>query len=494
MHEGYLARKLGLGTANPRAVDISAEDYVDEQLSMPIIDLALKDNIGMVTTKIIEPWPQKFDISLTEIWNDISQYRRREEQIRSSNRALSSSQLENLEILQDSLKWYHREAEAYRFAMTNLYSNHHVLNRLNLFWYNHFSVSGVDYIGDYLISIGQKLDGKFNDLLYHCTSHVAMTDYLDNSSNIGLNSRLVKQCRPDGVEECINGMNDNLARELLELHTVSPARAYDEKDINEAAKVLTGWGRYQPGNSHRWRPSKGENWFRDAHEPGGKTVLGHRIPGGQKGLRVLTDHLARDPMTIQHVSKKLLRHFCGDPIDNDDLDAVVKVWNDTGGHLPAVHREVLIRAAYKPNQKFLWPLIWAFQVMRVTGGHPFPGVDNVFYGFEEKLTRVFPKGPLLPRSLYIELGMDIFVSPQTPDGFSEEKSDWVSNEHMDRRLKFSEFVFKRAKNDAAKSKLTPDEIAARQRFSSKTIQVASSFNNDETFYQLLMCSPEMMEV
>ncbi len=290
------------------------------------------------------------------------------------------------------------------------------------------------------------------------------------------------------------GMNDNLARELLELHTVSPARGYTEKDIHEVAKLLAGWGKYLPGDERAWRAPIEENWVRKAAEPGNKMVLGKRISSGKKGLRELTDFLAEDPMTIEHLSRKLLRHFCGDPVDDRDVAAVAKVWTETDGHLPAVHREVLIRAAYKPDQKFLWPLVWAWQVMRVTGGHPFMGVEQAFIDYDERLTRQFPSGNHGPNQFFQELGMDVFVEGRTPDGFPEDKAEWVSNEHMDRRLRFSEWVYKRAANDAEGSRLTPAEIAERQRFSAQTVQVASSFGSDPIFYQLLMCSPEMMEV
>lgn len=490
MHEGYLARKLGLGEANPRDIDISPEDYVDEQLALPIQDLALRSSEEQ--TKTVEPWPEKFERPLKQQWRDEDQFQSEMGRL-SDGKNASPSEIEALNRLGDSLSWYHREADAYQLIVTNIYSQNHVTNRLNIFWSNHFTVAKEHFVGDFIFSSKRLLNSNFKELLYHSIKHPAMTRYLDNWTNVGPRSEVVLECKRDGGRDC-DGMNDNLARELLELHTVSPARGYTEKDIHETAKVLTGWGRYLPGSKRDRRAPIEENWVRRAAEPGNKMVLGKRISWGKKGLRELTDFLAEDPMTIEHLSRKLLRHFCGDPVDDGDVAAVAKVWMDTDGHLPAVHREVLIRAAYKPDQKFLWPLVWAWQVMRVTGGHPFMGVEQAFKDIDERLTRRFPSGNHGPNQFFQELGMDVFVEGRTPDGFSEDKADWVSNEHMDRRLRFSEWVYKRAADDAEGSRLTPAEIAERQRFSAKTVQIASNFGNDKTFYQLLMCSPEMMEV
>ena len=98
------------------------------------------------------------------------------------------------------------------------------------------------------------------------------------------------------------------------------------------------------------------------------------------------------------------------------------------------------------------------------------GVEHAFKDIDERLTRRFPSGNHGPNQFFQELGMDVFVEGRTPDGFSEDKAEWVSNEHMDRRLRFSEWVYKRAADDAEGSRLTPAEIAERQRFSAKTVR------------------------
>ena len=96
----------------------------------------------------------------------------------------------------------------------------------------------VDYWKNAIYSF---LDRSFSDLLYSATTHPAMLSYLDNIYNIGENSPKGKQCTSS---DCVVGLNDNLGRELMELHTVSPARGYTETDIHEAAKVLTGWSEH----------------------------------------------------------------------------------------------------------------------------------------------------------------------------------------------------------------------------------------------------------
>ncbi|MBN9346173.1 MAG: DUF1800 family protein [Devosia sp.] len=125
-----------------------------------------------------------------------------------------------------------------RFAQTATWGGDHVRQRLTHFWLNHFTVGAKDLtpgvIGDYWDMIYSALDGNFNDLAYRTTTHPAMLMYLDNTTNVGPHSEQARVC------DCGDGLNDNLARELMELHTVTPARGYTEGDIHEAAKVLSG--------------------------------------------------------------------------------------------------------------------------------------------------------------------------------------------------------------------------------------------------------------
>ena len=135
--------------------------------------------------------------------------------------------------------------DVYKLWNSAIYDNDIFKQRLLHFWTNHFTVGGNNGFRNYVIGdlihnvIYKNLNGSFDDLLYLVTSHPGMLDYLDNQTSIGENSKEAKSLRKEGK---IAGLNDNLARELLELHTVSPARKYSETDIRNTAKVLAGWG------------------------------------------------------------------------------------------------------------------------------------------------------------------------------------------------------------------------------------------------------------
>ena len=491
MHEGYLARKLGLGVANPRDIDISPEDYIDEQLSIPGGDLALR-SLERRSSREVTPWPEELSFSLRERWLREGQFNILRNKL-DAKKITGDEYNEKLKYYDNKFRFF-EDLDRFRFAHSNVYSKNHVKNRLRMFWINHFtkgSNSNNGYGGDFEFSIIDHLNGSFRDLLYFSATHVGLLHYLDNHLSISPQSREAKACKIDGNELCILGLNDNFARELLELHTVSPNRNYTEKDIAETSKVLAGWGARDETDK---RAALEEPWYPERAHPGNKTVLGQKIRSGKAGLRQLTDLLAVDNETIAHLSEKMVRHFCGEPVNKGDVSSVIKVWQETDGDLNAIHREVLLRAAYKPDRKFLWPLIWAFQVIRISGGHVLAGYEDSIQ-FSESKTGLRPEqSKLLPRTLYEELGID-FWNQRTPDGYSDLKADWVSNEHIDRRVRLSSLVFSARKNSAKEKKLTNEEIMDAQRFSVRTRNIASRFSSDaKNQFSFLMCSSEMMEV
>lgn len=207
-----------------------------------------------------------------------------------------------------------------------------------------------ELIGDYWDAIYSGLDGSFDDLLYRVESHPAMLTYLDNIYNIGWHSEKAKGCDFDG---CVVGLNDNLARELMELHTVSPSRGYTEDDIHNAAMTLAGWGDVFELPWGVVPDDWAQPWAQYHAEP--KTVLGVSIPEGPKGLRVLTDLLAKDTATPQFICRKLTTHFIGDQATAEDIAAVEAAWTASSGHLPTVHRAVLTRAVEVRSNGFTGP-------------------------------------------------------------------------------------------------------------------------------------------
>src|SRR5215469_16242470 len=182
-----------------------------------------------------------------------------------------------------------------------------VLERLTQFWGNHFTVSGMrpfvrGVTGAFeREAIRPHVTGRFIDMLTAVTSHPGMLLYLDNAQSFGPDSLVGRRQK--------KGINENLGRELLELHTLGVDGGYTQADVEALARILTGWtiARLRdpdPGNFHFYPP---------IHEPGPKLLLGktYAESGYAEGEEALRD-LAAHPATTQHIATKLARHFIAD--------------------------------------------------------------------------------------------------------------------------------------------------------------------------------------
>ncbi|MDA0225452.1 MAG: DUF1800 domain-containing protein, partial [Proteobacteria bacterium] len=213
--------------------------------------------------------------------------------------------------------------------------------RMVLFWSNHFTASRTRaLIGPGLPAyereaIRPRVFGRFEDLLLGVTRHVCMLAYLDNVVSVGPNSLRGRRRRVT--------LNENLAREILELHTLGVNGGYTQADVVEFARALTGWtwgglrGRNDP------RPVHGTFEFVEAmHEPGPKTVLGvtYREDGVNEAIAILRD-LARHPSTAQFLATKLARHFVADEPPAEAIAHIARRFRDSGGDLAQVSRTLV---------------------------------------------------------------------------------------------------------------------------------------------------------
>ena len=203
--------------------------------------------------------------------------------------------------------------------------------RLVQFWSNHFTVSiqrpvvipvAVGFENE---AIRPNVLGSFRALLGAAVAHPAMLLYLDNAYSIGPNSQAARKIN--------RGINENLAREVLELHTVGVDGGYSQTDITEFAKILTGWS---IANNHE--PNSGQFRYRPfVHEPGDKTVMGKTHPeAGQDEATAVLNDLASRPATARHVATKLARHFVADDPPKEAVDALARTFIETDGDLHAV--------------------------------------------------------------------------------------------------------------------------------------------------------------
>lgn len=234
--------------------------------------------------------------------------------------------------------------------------------RLALFWANHFTVSMARAPVRGLVgafereAIRPHVAGRFDAMLAAAVRHPAMLRYLDNDQSAGPRSRLVQRLgrRPmegDTPRPRISGLNENLAREVLELHTLGVSGGgaayggwggYTQADVTEFARVLTGW-RVPLREFRADGPADAPvSAFEPAwHDPGGKRVLGVHVPEGPEGLDQVLHRLARHPSTARFVSHKLARHFVADDPPPALVQRMAETWLRTEGDLAAVTRTLV---------------------------------------------------------------------------------------------------------------------------------------------------------
>jgi len=275
------------------------------------------------------------------------------------------------------------------------------VERLVWFWSNHFCISAdkiVGMAGPYeREAIRPHVLGRFADLLQAVETHPAMLFYLDNVESMGTNSIA-------GINRD-KGLNENLAREVLELHTLGVRSGYTQADVTSFANVLTGWTWIPPGE-----PLHGGNFVfnRRLHEPGAQTVLGKRYSevGVDQGRAVLAD-LARHPATAQHIAYQLVAHFVADEPPPSLVAKLTKSFNDSGGNLKQVAKTLIdADEAWAPRrQKLKAPAVWVAGVLRLIGAQA-----------------TFPIG--LVMNAQATLGEPLW-RPPAPNGFSDNEAAWI---------------------------------------------------------------------
>ncbi|WP_244407027.1 DUF1800 domain-containing protein [Roseomonas fluvialis] len=294
--------------------------------------------------------------------------------------------------------------------------------RLVAFWTNHFTVARAKVgplVGVYVRdAIRPHVTGRFEDMLLAVVRHPAMLSYLDNQNSIGPES-------PSG-QRARRGLNENLAREILELHTVTPAARYTQADVTNFAKVLTGWSFIAAREPH------GFEFRARAHEPGDKTVLGRTWPEGEQGGVQALTWLARHEATHRHLATKLVRHFVADDPPPEAVRTVFAALRDTRGDLAAATRALIrLPAAWSPPlTKLRTPSDYVVAVLRAVEA-PGDQADRMAVGTMNYL------------------GQPLWGA-RAPIGWPDVAADWAAPETMLRRVEWANGVSARgAGRDAA---------------------------------------------
>jgi len=350
------------------------------------------------------------------------------------------------------------------------------LERLTQFWSNHFAVS-IDK--QFLAGLAGSFEreairphvlGSFTDMLLAVETHPAMQLYLDNYLSVGPNSAAAQ--RRARRQAARIGINENLAREILELHTLGVGGGYSQKDVTTFAEVITGWsiggegGRFGGGEPGRFvfRP--------ELHEPGAKVVLGRRYPdeGFGQGVAVLRD-LAHERATAQFIATKLARHFIQDEPPPAAVARVADAFTASGGDLPSVYGALIdAREGWlRPLAKYKTPadyLVSSFRGLAVP-----VEADHA---------------PLAPFEL---LGQRTW-SPGAPAGWPDRSADWDVAAGLMKRIQWADAIGARLGNRRDAMQLAPQLLGAN--LTEPTRAAVAHAASAAQALTLLLAAPEFM--
>ena len=351
------------------------------------------------------------------------------------------------------------------------------VERITQFWTNHFAVS----IDKNLVlglagslereAIRPNIMGNFGDMLLAVEQHPAMLLYLDNHVSIGPNSNAAQK-RARQHAERKSGINENLARETLELHTLGVGGGYTQADVTSYAEVITGWSiGGDQGRLGQGEP--GKFVFRaDFHEPGAKVVVGKRYSdtGYAQGVAVLHD-LASHHSTARFIATKLARHFIADDPPQKAVERIAQAFTNNGGYLPAVYNALIESpdAWTQPLAKYKTPsdyIVSSFRGLQVP-------LDNV-------------RAPLAPFDL---LGQRTY-SPGSPAGWPDRSADWDGASALMKRIEWADAVGQKLGTRRDAAGLAPRLLGETLTSATRTAIARAATGSQAV--TLLLAAPEFM--
>jgi uncharacterized protein (DUF1800 family) len=343
--------------------------------------------------------------------------------------------------------------------------------RWTLFWANHFTVSTSKLVTATLIgpfeqeALRPRVFGRFEDLLVAASSHPAMLLYLDQARSFGPDSRAGQRLTATGKHP---GLNENLAREILELHSVGADAGYTQADVTEFARAMTGWS---VGGPRETDDRRGRFLFRDnAHEPGARTIMGKTYAdGGQdQALSVMKD-LAASPRTAHHLAVKISRHFVADDAPPALVDRLARAYLASDGDLAVVAR-TLVKSpeAWTPEPaKFKTPYEFLVSSWRATGTAP----DDI----------------VAIAAVMTAMGQKPFSAP-SPKGWPEEAQAWCAPDAIVKRMNWSEAFAAKSIGDHDPLELARNALGAR--LTPRAAQAIARAETRNEGLSILLMSPE----
>ena len=366
--------------------------------------------------------------------------------------------------------------------------------RLVWFWANHFTVSLTKGSVRGLVGAFERdairpfIAGSFEQMLVASITHPAMLRYLDNNQSAGPNSALAQRAARRAQSSSADvteqrrtvGLNENLARELLELHTLGAANGrteqldgYRQADVTALASVLTGW---RVGQQTDATSRFDAAW----HEPGRKTVLGKTYEGGPEALRAALHDLAEHPATARFIATKLARHFIADEPPASVIDKLTAAYLRSHGQLSEVYRE-LIRS----------PEAWTAPTVKLKTPEEFVVSTVRVLGFGSLNTRLEdrPGAGLLNNASGVinTLGQRPQTAP-SPAGWPDKAADWLGPEAVWQRMEWATRVADRVGRTVDARALASASLGAQLSEATRS-QIERAADGPQALALLLM-SPE----
>lgn len=311
--------------------------------------------------------------------------------------------------------YYFAEVDA-RYNGTMLEADTGLTERLVMFWANHFAISRDKHLEINAASgafereaIRPFVYGRFFDMLLAVETHPCMISFLDNQFSSGLNSR----------RSAVAGLNENLAREIMELHTLGVRTGYNQADVTAFARVLTGWTIATPKLA---RGTPGAFFFDESrHQPGGQTIMGRTYPesGFMQGAHVLRD-LASHPATAHHIATKLAAHFVSDTPPPSLVTKLERAYLDSEGDLRAVTRALV------QSDEAMVP---AVQKMRL---------PQEYIAATQRALGIVLEPKMIDTSL-VTMGQPLW-RPGGPNGYSDASGVWMTPVSLAARVAFANRV------------------------------------------------------
>jgi len=457
----HVLNRLGFG-ARPGDVErvkaIGLENYINQQLNPEKIADAVAENklrelsvLNMTTAELYEKYPQP-----GQLLRQLQARGMAPEEMPADAAKNPLDNEKNRKIIEE----YYRENGLQRpqriiaelqasRILRAVYSERQLQEVMVDFWTNHFNIFANKGADRWLLpaydrdTIRPNALGKFSTLLQATAQSPAMLFYLDNfqsvspNANQGRRGGLLQQLRPQQQQQPPQpqrqrrGINENYARELMELHTLGVDGGYTQKDVQEVARCFTGWTIFQPrGGGAAVNAMMGESGRRNAgtfffnarvHDDGEKTVLGHKIPAGggiKDGLTVL-DILAHHPATAKFIATKLVRHFVADTPPQSLVDRVAATFTKSDGDIRETLKAIFFSKEFNSTEAY-----------RVKIKRPFELVISAI----RTLGADTNGGPGTHR--WIERMGEPLYGFQTPNGYSDAAESWVNTGGLLERMNF----------------------------------------------------------